>query len=105
MAQDCTLPKLPVCALFSSINFLAGQYLSDFMRTIPSSQHNVYSVDCQPTTAAPGAIVVAVSGFVSYGISEARKLFHQTFVLCPDPAKPEFWFIASDTFRLLQGEA
>eukprot|EP01114_Cavostelium_apophysatum_P022618 TRINITY_DN8245_c0_g1_i1.p1 TRINITY_DN8245_c0_g1~~TRINITY_DN8245_c0_g1_i1.p1 ORF type:complete len:140 (+),score=12.94 TRINITY_DN8245_c0_g1_i1:91-510(+) len=77
--------------------------IMDFFKSLPSSQHTIESIDCQPMIlpgeqAAKG-ILVNVAGMVSYS-GDKQRSFSQTFVLAQEPDNPSVLFVANDCFRL-----
>lgn len=75
--------------------------ISEFIHNLPSSKHEVLSLDCQPVLdiVTPGqtTILVTVEGTVSYG-EENPECFTQNFMLTAVENK---WKIASDCFRYI----
>ncbi|XP_028405130.1 NTF2-related export protein 1-like [Dendronephthya gigantea] len=73
--------------------------LNEFLVSLPTTVHNIYSMDCQPVPekAVPGGrtIAVFVSGNVEYEDTKA-KIFSQNFVLT---AEGKVWKVVSDCFR------
>jgi len=79
-----------------------------FKRVLPSTSHNVKSVDVQPIfapgvaeTATPSMMVV-VTGDVEYGMKATTQGFHHTFVIERDPASTDTndkHYVASAVFR------
>jgi len=92
-------------------NIIRGkEKLQEYLKQIPASHHHVQAIDCHAISQActgikQDAIVVTATGYVNYGVSDTRKLFHQQWVLGTDPNKPDYWNIITDTFRLLQGDS
>ena len=74
--------------------------LNEFFVSLPTTVHNIYSMDCQPVSerAVPGStsIAVFVSGTVGYEDSKP-KVFSQNFVLT---AEGKVWKVVSDCFRI-----
>lgn len=77
-----------------------SEKLNEFFGSLPTSEHTIYSMDCQPVSerATPGntTIAVFVGGTVEYEGSKS-KTFSQNFVLT---AQGKVWKVSSDCFRL-----
>uniref|UniRef100_A0A6U4VY36 NTF2-related export protein n=1 Tax=Hemiselmis andersenii TaxID=464988 RepID=A0A6U4VY36_HEMAN len=78
-----------------------------FLAELPTSKHEVQSLDCQPVaTGGDGSdpmILVTVMGVVLFGDKLAKpapetKPFAQTFVLGKDPVNNAY-FICADNYR------
>ncbi|XP_069130823.1 NTF2-related export protein 2-like isoform X3 [Argopecten irradians] len=70
-----------------------------FFETLPTSEHSIDSLDCQPLTdqVSGGQMTVAIKTFgtVKYQGSKTRA-FHQNFMLT---SLNNVWKIVSDSFR------
>ncbi|XP_031572588.1 NTF2-related export protein 1-like [Actinia tenebrosa] len=76
--------------------------LMDFFTNLPSSQHTLHSLDCQPVTdqAIPGhkTILVIAEGSVKYDGHKVEN-FSQNFLLTVEGT---VWKVASDCFRYIE---
>ncbi|CAH1777046.1 unnamed protein product, partial [Owenia fusiformis] len=70
-----------------------------FIEDLPSSEHKVESLDCQPlgdhVTKGQTSIIVTTMGSVKYEGNTA-KMFNQNFMLT---SQENVWKVVSDTFR------
>ncbi|MQL71907.1 hypothetical protein Taro_004274 [Colocasia esculenta] len=64
-------------------------------------RHHVSTVDCQPSPASPGGILVFVSGCLQLPGEEHQLRFSQMFQLMPTPQGS--FFVQNDIFRLVYG--
>ncbi|XP_052076817.1 NTF2-related export protein 2-like [Mytilus californianus] len=70
-----------------------------FYDTIPTSEHNLDSLDCQPLTdqISGGQMTICVKTFGTVKYDKAKpKIFHQNFILT---SVNNVWKIVSDSFR------
>ncbi|KAJ1254615.1 hypothetical protein BS78_03G301500 [Paspalum vaginatum] len=65
-------------------------------------RHSVCTVDCQPSPAFPGGILVFVSGNLQLAGEEHQLRFSQMFQLVPSEQGTSF-FVQNDIFRLNYG--
>ncbi|XP_052280260.1 NTF2-related export protein 2-like [Dreissena polymorpha] len=85
-------------------NILKGkEAILKFYDDLPSSEHKIESLDCQPMSGPISAgqlyIIVKTFGTVKFP-NNALKSFHQSFLLTPETISGNnFWKIARDTCR------
>ncbi|XP_026286532.1 NTF2-related export protein [Frankliniella occidentalis] len=74
--------------------------IQKFLEALPSSQHTVTSLDCQPVleeaVAGQFTLLIQAAGHVHFGSGETKP-FQQTFLIT---AAADKWKIVSDCFRL-----
>ncbi|KXJ12559.1 NTF2-related export protein 1 [Exaiptasia diaphana] len=81
--------------------------LMDFYTNLPSSEHTLYSLDCQPVTenAIPGrnTILIVVEGCVKFEGHKSEN-FSQNFLLTVEGSSEggQVWRVASDCFRFIE---
>ncbi|KAK2493593.1 hypothetical protein MC885_016156 [Smutsia gigantea] len=101
--QALTMLYLDKASLIWNGNAVTGlAALSHFFDTLPSSQFQVNTLDCQPVhqeaTQSQSAILVVTSGIVKFGGN--RHFFNQNFLLTAQSTPNSIvWKIASDCFR------
>lgn len=88
--------------VYNGNGFNGKEAITKFIMEMPSTKHELFTVDAQPIldASAGRTVLIQVSGTVKIG-GHRSKAYQQTFTLTADVN--DKWKIVTDTFRLQDG--